>query len=402
MKIAYVTFLYEAELGGGAAQVVYSLAHAMAVRGHEVSVITSAPVKHVTYETLDGIRVIRFFPKNLYWVFEKDKQPPLKKILWQLMDVWNPFAYSAVKGYLRDAKPDLVHVHKLRGLSPSAWTAAKAAGVPKLVHTCHDYELISPEGQLSTQIGRLAARRVFPMRVYQVIRAGFSRQVERISGPSQFVLETHRQMGFFPKAKFRVIPNTHGVDEPNYSLTRRQEFQEHRPLRLLYLGRIVPEKGVEILCDAVKKCSQVLPDIGLDVVGWGFLEQKLRETFGNVLNIAFHDAAFGAEKEKFLNNCDLLVVPSLYPESFGIVIAEALAHGKPVLASRIGAIPELIEEGKTGFLFSPGDIDELESRINQIASEPEKLYSMRNDCFDAAERFSPDAVQQQYQDLYDE
>ena len=197
MKIILISFLYEPELGGGAAQVVFSLAKSLHSEGIEVVVITSAPQGGNSVEWQAGIKIIRFYPRNLYWVYDKDLQPPWKKVLWQVIDTWNPLVYWKLKQVLQAEAPDIVHVHKLRGLSPAVWNAARSAGVQVLVHTCHDYELFSPEGTLSGRVGRLAENQAFVLKPYQALRRRLSNQVSKASSPSQFSLDLHTTRGFF-------------------------------------------------------------------------------------------------------------------------------------------------------------------------------------------------------------
>lgn len=108
---------------------------------------------------------------------------------------------------------------------------------------------------------------------------------------------------------------------------------------------------------------------------------------------------FGDEKKRLLQESHLLVLPSLVPESFGIVIAEAYAYGKPVIASRIGAIPELVTEGETGCFVSTGNVQELIQTIRKIA-DSHQLPGTPEACFDAARAYAIDVVQEKYLNLY--
>jgi glycosyltransferase involved in cell wall biosynthesis len=403
MKIVYITFLYEPELGGGAAQVVYSLSRGLASQGHDITVITSAKTKNPLIECKNNVKIVRFFPRNLYWVNDKDHQPVYRKIIWQLIDLWNPFVYRAMRGFLESEKPDLVHVHKLRGLSPSVWSAVRATKVPVLAHTCHDYELVSPEGLLNGRIGKWSEKRALVMRPYQLIRSGCSSNVQLVTGPSQYVLNLHQRMGFFSNAKSKVIPNSHG-----FLSSQLQSLRENRikdpvlPIRLLYLGRLAPEKGIGLLCEAITHLKDDLPKVILDIAGWGYFEKDLLDRYSGYENIRFHGAVFGEDKYRLINLCDLLVLPSTVPESFGIVIPEAYCFGKPVLASNIGGIPELVKDGETGFLFPPGDVQMLSTTIGAILANSNKLKSMKEACFESAKFFTEDLIMRRYMEFYDD
>ncbi len=402
MRIIFISFLYEPSLGGGAANCVYSLSKEFHKRGIEVVVITSSSRQNEISEEKKGIKIIRLFPRNIYWIVEKDKQPVIKKVIWQFVDIWNPFVYRSIRSILETEKPDLIHVHKLRGLSPSVWSASSSINTPKLVHTCHDYELISPEGWLNGRIGKWAEDRVLVMRPYQFLRANMSSKVTHASAPSKYVLNKHTEMGFFKSAHTMIIPNSHGYNESELSTLRSDNKRKtSRSLRLLFLGRLVPEKGIIELCEAFSMGSKYFPDMILDVAGWGVLEEMLKKKYGSFSNIKFHGSVFGEKKEALIRNSDLLVVPSTGPESFGIVIVEAYAFGKPVIASQIGGIPEVVREGETGFLVPPGDVNELAKVIQEVARNPDMLKPMSEACLEEARSYSSNRITNKYLEFYE-
>ena len=153
IKVAIISYLFEKEHGGAAIS-SQLIAKGLASHGVDVTVITTHPYKKLNIDHQEGIKIYRFFPKNLYWVAKKGDHPYWKRILWQLFDIWNSHSYSMLKHLLRKEKPDLIHINKLRGLSPSVWSAAKACNIP-IIQTCRDYEIMSPEGTLSGRGGKM-------------------------------------------------------------------------------------------------------------------------------------------------------------------------------------------------------------------------------------------------------
>jgi glycosyltransferase involved in cell wall biosynthesis len=149
-----------------------------------------------------------------------------------------------------------------------------------------------------------------------------------------------------------------------------------------------------------KSCEDQHLDIRLDIVGWGPLENELRQQYGDCKSILFHGALFGDQKNQFLRECDVLVVPSTAPEVFGIVITEAYAFGKPVIASRVGGIPEIVDDGRTGFLIEPGSVQELVEIITSVSKQPGILENMHLECFQMAYSFSLDTFIDNYQEQY--
>src|ERR1041384_7122759 len=111
MKVALVSFLLDPAIGGGSATAVQTLARGLVEAGSEVVAITTHAERRPVTERSDGVTVHRFFPWNLYWVAVKDQHPAWQKVLWQLLDVWNPHAFATVRRLLERERPDVVHVH---------------------------------------------------------------------------------------------------------------------------------------------------------------------------------------------------------------------------------------------------------------------------------------------------
>jgi glycosyltransferase involved in cell wall biosynthesis len=406
MKVALVSFLFEPEIGGGAAAAVRALAYGLAEQSVQVVVITTHSRRQIIVEQADGLTIYRFLPRNLYWVGEKDRQPLWRRVLWQLVDVWNPHSFWVVRRILERERPDIVHVHKLRGLSPAVWAAARAAGVGLVVQTCHDYELMSPEGTLTGRAGYWAHEGIWFLRPYQRIRAGFSQEVAAATAPSRYTLETLTRAGFFPQAFKQVVHNSHGLTLEQLDRRREEVMARRHPcgeraLRLLYLGRLEIVKGVDLLCAAFERCAVRFPNLHLDIAGWGALEQTLRQRYGRHPQITFHGPVFGEDKEHLLVASDLLVMPSIWHEVAGIVISEAYTYGKPVIASCSGGAPELVEEGRTGILIPPRDIEALTRSLYHVAEDPVNVRQMAPACFEAARRHAVEPVTEGYLAVYE-
>jgi glycosyltransferase involved in cell wall biosynthesis len=405
MKIVLVSFLYEVEIGGGAAFVVNQLAHLLVQRSYSVVVITTWKGSYVKTNNIDGIKIIRVPPMNLYWVGEKDKQTSPKKIIWQLVDLWNPLVYRLVRQILINEAADIVHSHKLRGLSPAIWSAAASAGVKKIVHTCHDFELLSPEGLLIGRVGRLAQGQNLVIRPYQNLRKYFSRLVHAATAPSRFVLDLHQKMGFFSRANTRIVPNSHGFDagelQQNSSESSRP-YKKDLATRFLYIGRLDKAKGVDVLCEAFLLADGQNQNLLLRIAGWGPLDETLRKKYKHQSNIVFTGPVFGAQKAELFRDSHVLLAPSVAPESFGIVIAEAYSYGLPVIASRVGAYPEIVRDGETGFLVEPGSVDDLYSALTKVSKEHFLINAMSGNCFEEARKYTTEKPISDYLDIYED
>ena len=397
-----VTFLYGTKLGGGAAQSVYSLAHELKKRGYEIVVITSIPDRKRKTYVEDGIKIISFYPPNLYWVCEKDQHPKWQKVIWQMIDLWNPFVYGIVKKIINEEKPDVVHVHKLRGFSPSVWNAAYSAGARRIIQTCHDYEVISPQGILWGVTGKLIAKRSWLMEPYQFLRRKASQKVTIFSAPGKVITSEIKTFKFFPNAKSFVVPNSHGFTIQEINANSRTPLPQKSPVfKILFMARLETEKGIWVLCEAVERLAKEGLSINLLIAGTGSQETQLKKQFADEKVFHFQGYVEGQMKAQLFQDCDIVAIPSLCSETFCITATEAMAFGKPVLASPLGELPNLILEGKTGFFSPAGEIDSLSAEIRRIIRHRDKLLAMRASCFEQAKIYTPDKITDQYMALYD-
>jgi glycosyltransferase involved in cell wall biosynthesis len=138
----------------------------------------------------------------------------------------------------------------------------------------------------------------------------------------------------------------------------------------------------------------------LAIAGWGSLEESLKADFSQVGNIRFFGKVSGSLKEAIFQQASVLVMPSLVKEAFGIGVVEAYAFGKPVIASRIGGLPEIVTEGETGWLVPAGDTQALAERMKAIVEKPSPLLSMSMACYQQARLYTREAILDQYEQLY--
>ncbi|MCO5187249.1 MAG: glycosyltransferase [Anaerolineae bacterium] len=229
-----------------------------------------------------------------------------------------------------------------------------------------------------------------------------SRIVTHATAPSHFLLNTLTNCGFFSHAQLHVIPNSHALTEPE--LARISQDVQAQPanssLNILYLGRLEEVKGVQLLLDTFTKPEIKQCALHLNIVGWGTMEAVVADTCSAHPHMHFHGALFGEEKQRLLLSADILLVPSLCAEAFGIVIVEAFAYGIPVIASRVGAIAELVEDEVTGFLIAPGDSADLVKTVIQLTNNATVLSRMRLACLKQAQNYSVKLVTDQYLALY--
>ena len=403
MKITIISSLYGVN-GGGAGLIAQHIARGLHDLGHQVSVVTLGGSHRYSFTEENGVNVYRFQPFNLYTLEEKDTRSRWQKIAWQILDTYNVHAARVLRTILKKESPEIIHIHKMRGFSGSVWSVAAKLLPGQVIQTCHDYESMSPEGLLRGSIGRMALEKNWPIRGYQLIRAKLSKGVSILTAPSRFTLRRILESGLFPRAQGKVVANTHGWTQQELQYMDLSEGQlPTNNFRFLFLGRLEEEKGIHELCKAFLQAFSFNPQIELNIAGWGTLESEVRQIYGNHPSINFLGRVQGISKMDALRNATIVAVPSLVDEVFGMVTVEAYAFGKPVIASNVGGLPELVRHDETGWLVEAGNVKLLAQCMLAVAKlDVSALAKMSQACKEFSFQFSMEKILAEYLGLYEQ
>lgn len=369
--------LYAPHIGGGAEITLKILVETMAARGHEVCVVTTGPGRSTHVDTVDGVRVVRIGIHNLYWHFERAGTPKWKRLAWHLLDIYNLRMAQAVLGVVNEFKPDVVSCHNLAGFSAAVWLALRRAEVPVL-QVLHDYYSLCPKSTMYSA-GRPCHQPCLSCRVMRMPHARLSANVSAVVGISRYVLNRHLNASRFAGVGIKaVIPNA----RRGASSGRHVKAPEGK-LRFGYIGTLAPSKGIELLLDACAKLPSTVYSLQVAGRGEPAYEQHLQDR-------ASRTTVFlgTVEPADFFPSIDVLVVPSLWHEPLGMVVIEAFTYGVPVLASRVGGIPEMIEDGRNGWLFDPECPAELLACMQLLLGQRDQLRSYGEHALSSASAYT--------------
>ncbi len=393
MRVCFVNSFYAPNELGGAEVTVRYLAEAMARQGHDVSVISIAPHGAGTKSELNGVRTYYVPVANIYsQVSLKGKAPPIwKKIIWNLIEVGNPLMTRRIGQIFAQERPDVVTCHNLRGLSVGAWIAARRQRIP-IVQTLHDYFLACPSSTMRS--GDMnCVKQCTLCRMFSNRRRRLSNLPSAVTSVSRRTLQRLEESGFFTKTQGKFIIFGNNTATPPFS---PRADVKGRALRLGYLGRIEPIKGLDVLMGAM---ARLPPDAATLVIGG----QCPDEERARLLTIAAGaDVSFlgRVDPAAFFPQIDALVVPSVWEEPLSRVIHEALAFGVPSIVSRVGGMPEIVEEGVTGFLFEANNSHQLGTLIQELHDNGLPAARMSRACLHRSEQFAPEKIFQQYYDAF--
>jgi glycogen(starch) synthase len=387
MKIGFINNAYFPTQFGGSERSVQLLADSVLRQGHQAAVLTLSPNEKFEERVVNGINVTYIPPRNVYPGTQKHKNP-LRRIVWHLVDSYNPWTGADVSRWLQKEKPDLLHTNIVGGISVSCWDAARRLGVP-VVHTLREYYLqcrlmsLNRKGEDCKGICTFCQICAVPRRARSSVPAA-------VVGISRHVLQSHLQAGYFSDVPIREVIYNPFIAKGGGS---RSDAPTKR-LRLGFIGRVEALKGIDFLVREI----QTLPRDKYELFIAGPGETPYTDEMKNRdLGMPVHWLGF-TQPEDFLPKIDLLIVPSIWQEPLGRVIVEAYSYGIPSLASRVGGIPEIIEEGITGFLFDPFTPGSFQEKLAAIT--PEILQGMRTACLEKTREFEPDLIGRHYLELF--
>jgi glycosyltransferase involved in cell wall biosynthesis len=379
---------YFPNLIGGAEKAAQMLAEGLPEK--DFTPIVVALSQENAMRQMNGVRIYYVGIKNLYLPFHGNNQKPsfLRKFLWHALDCVNPFMGRQVGEILNRERPDLVNTHNLAGFSVSTWKAVKAKRIP-LVHTLQDYYLLCLNASLFHR-GKNCDNLCWHCRPFAFPKRRLSHLVDGVVGVSHFILRRHVAEGYFQRARKIVIEN------PAPEEKRKVKSSQKSPMRFGYLGRLAQYKGVEILLSSFSQIDPGKATLCLAGAGESDYVKKLQSCYASS-NITFLGFT---PTEKFFQGIDVLIVPSLWHDPNPLVVLEALAWGRPVIAARRGGIPETVEEGITGFLFDPAGPGELPSLIQKFLNKPSLLPEMAPQCWSLREKYDSQKICQEYASFF--
>lgn len=359
MKLVFVSNQYAPNIVGGAEIVVQGLAEQLLSERHDVTVISLSPTGEDTRDVVNGVRVYRIAVRNIYYPFGK-KPGAAGRLLWHARDVFNTGMAAKVGEILGAEHPDWVSTQNLAGFSVSVWREAKSRGI-SVAHTMHDYYLLCPKATMSSVYGPCGRRCVLCAGL-SLGKAPQTKHVDVAIGVSSFVLRTHVKHGLFSQARKSVVYN--GQSWAPLPPEARPAPNPGR-LKIGFIGRVQREKGIEVLLEAIQGLSQ--EQYELIVAGRPENEnyiERLKSEF-RCSNVSFVGYVKAAD---FYRSVDVVVVPSIWDEPLPGVAYEPLGFGRPVIASRVGGIPEILEQCAAAELFPAGDSGALREALEAFRS----------------------------------
>lgn len=363
---------------GGAETVCFNTGEMLEKEGHEIVYFT------LKWDNNLPSKFERYFPES-----KETRKGMFRQVINLRNYFYYPDAARKMEQLILDEKPDIVHIHLMWGqISPSIFPVLKKYNIP-VIFTVHDYRLVCPAYSFKNGGGEVCEACAgkhfyrcfthkctkgsrflsFFMAAEMYFRNRFFNPSKCIDGflyVSDFARKKCEQYMPVLKNKANIVLHNFSVSIAPYGRCVVGEKY------FLFLGRLSEEKGIVTLMNAMKKN----PDCQLKIVGAGPLDNELNsyKIEHHLDNVEFLGFKSGQELVELKRNAYFVIVPSEWYENNPMAIIESYAEGVPAIGARIGGIPEIIEEGKTGYIFSPKNEIELAELIKQAANLTDEQY----------------------------
>jgi glycosyltransferase involved in cell wall biosynthesis len=369
MRILIINQLFPPLISGGAEVICARQAEQLLLRGHKVFVLSADdPNTGLKKEEKDNLIIYRCGIKNFYLGLHRP-QGKIKHLFWHLRDSYNYGMRGYVKQVIELTHPDVAICHALVGFSISVWDEIKAHHIP-LIQILHDQYLRCPKTN-TFRNNKVCMKPCIECKLLRLFHKRASSKVDAVVGVSNYVMQTHIANGYFKNSKKYVIHNAINIPE----VRTINEWDGKRRLKIGYIGQLSHHKGVDVLLNTFLKIQ-----INATLVLAGKCNPpeflfELRKISGNSKDVEFLGFVNSLD---FYKNVDLIVIPSLWPDTFPTVAFEACANNVPVICSNSGGLPEIIHNGVNGIIYDVNDVDGLGKSLLKLYKNHDLLNIMKH------------------------
>ena len=358
MKILMLTWEYPPRVVGGISRVVYDLSHRLIKDGHEVTVVTYRDGEVPYYEDDKGVKVHRV---DNYMI------QPNNFIDWILQLNFN-MVERASQIIAEQGKFDVIHAHD--------WLVANAAKTLK-----HSFDIPIVATIHATEAGRNSGIREPNQKYINDTEWMLTYESSEVIVNSKFMKNDLQRLFGLPYEKINVVAN--GINSTAYSGVEkdydfRRQYAADNEKIILFMGRLVYEKGVQHLISAMPKILENYHDAKLVIAGKGGMLDELKaqvEAMGLGQKVYFTGYLNAKQVSKMYKCADISVFPSTY-EPFGIVALEAMLAGVPTVVSDVGGLNEIVEHGVDGMKSYAGNPNSLADSILELLFNPQLCESI--------------------------
>jgi glycosyltransferase involved in cell wall biosynthesis len=393
---------------GGAERYYFELTKVLEKNGHQV--IPFSMQHPDNFKTLYAPYFVENIEFNDLSPLQKISKAP--KILERV--IYSITAKNAISRLIEETTPDIAHLHMIdHQLSPSILHVLQAYNIP-IIQTCHQYKLVCPSYRLFVARTNQVCEKCITGKNYHAILERCHKNSLASSALIAVESYIHKWMKVYDAIDVFHVPSRFLGDRlidggfpenkiwHSFYTINLDDYPYHPDSAdyIIYYGRLSEEKGVGTLLEAMN----LLPEVELRIVGDGPQRQLLEKTTREkrLQNVRFCGNQSNDDLLRLVQNSKFVVVPSEWYDNSPLVIYEAFSMGKPVIATMMGGMPELVENGLDGYLFASGDVQTLVGHIRNLWANAGLRKKMGEKARQKAEReFSPKVHYGRILELYE-
>ncbi len=363
MKIALCSDYFYPKIGGITTH-IEDLAKKLKERGHDVIIVTKKANFDKNIHGLNIMRINSFFRTS------------------KTLDIPNT---SELKNIIKKENPDVIHAHHaFSPISLFSLSVGKELGI-KTVLTNHSIQFLYDFDYL----WRSSSYILFPYRQY----INNADRIIAVSGAAASFIS------HFTRKEIKVIPNGINVDEFSPA---HKEFDGKS---VLFVGRFAYRKGLHLLLQSMPYVTKENRNAKLTIVGDGYLKYLLKVLIRGLdlqKNVVILEGVDKKQLIKIYQNSNVFIMPSIYGESFGIVLLEAMASKTPIVTTNQGGIKEIIKHGKTGLLVEKNKVRKLSENISILLNDKKLSKRISSDAFELVKKYDWSKIVKKIERVYEE
>jgi glycosyltransferase involved in cell wall biosynthesis len=385
-------------LSAGPEKYMFGLIEILEKHGHEVIVFSTKNSKNQNskYEKY-FVDPIGGKDKVFYSEYKKDI-----KTIYQITErqYYSFHVKKKLKKLIKDTKPDLAYVlHHVNKLSPSVINACKELNLP-VVMRLSDFSLVCPEGHLYQN--NKICEKCIENSLFEAVRNKCVKNSLVGSIMKASALYLQRLLKIYKKVDYVVIQSKFTMNKVKHIfngiklahiltfIKNEEVYNKKLGKYLLIVGRVEEHKGIIDAIKALKDSKYILKIVGRSSTSYDLTLKNFVKT-NNIKNVEFLGAKYGENLKNLYQNARVVIIPTLWYENMPNVALEAMAYSRPIIASNLGSMKDIIKEGYNGLLFTSGDIKDFKKKIEKFMTDNKLCKKIgKNNYNDSIKKYNPD------------
>ena len=398
MKILIISSAFPPHVFGGGEVAAYNFTKLLCAHGYDVSVATmqERDAEPIWGKIMpEGYKLYRLKLPRTHTFYSRNKISAWKKIIWHFQDYFDNRNKKIFEKLLQDIKPTHIDIHNIVGIGFNVLPIINKHDC-SVAYFTHDLNIACFKGSMFKGNSN-CIRQCIQCKAISYARKSNLSSVKGIKFISPSKVNLDKLSEYVPVIKNSQVTVIRNVPDalPIYNKKVTDVKSTNKTMKLIYVGRLDPIKGIGFLLETLDSLKNNYK-FSLKVLGTGPLEDSLRSIYHDENWVEFCGFVDRSVVALEVAKADLFCMPSLWAETYGLVTAQALQVGTPVIGSNIGGTTELVRNLETGILVKPGDKEAWQNELINIFENPELLKKWSENTTKYKDEFDSEKILKSY------